>query len=349
MHSKAKSREKSAIAIVLSATALTCWASKLIADPILATGDTGAHDPSAVTMFGSSNFIYFATGQGIVSRRSNDMINWVDAPPVFATPPAWTETAVPGFTGFFWAPDVSYFDGLYHMYYAVSTFGSQVSAIGMATNVTMNPSSFQYDWVDQGPVIQSTTGNDYNAIDPSVLADTNGSVWMSLGSYNDGIYVAQINPTTGMRENSTLTRIADNSSIEASYLYQHNGYYYLFVNFGSCCMGVDSTYNIRVGRSTSITGPYFDENGVPMVSGGGTLLLGSEGRYIGPGQVGIMDDNNQYWMSYHYYDGDNDGTPTFALEQMYWSADNWPTLTVSPEPALLALLIAMPLTLRRRR
>ena len=164
---------------------------------------------------------------------------------------------MPGFTGFFWAPDVSYFDGLYHMYYAVSTFGSQVSAIGMATSPTINPSSFQYDWTDHGAVIQSTTGKDYNAIDPSVLVDTNGSVWMSFGSYVDGIYVAQINPATGMRENSTLTRVADNSSIEASYLYQHDGYYYLFVNFGMCCMGVNSTYNIRVGRSTSITGPYF--------------------------------------------------------------------------------------------
>lgn len=324
---------KSFFAAVITVLVFSFWSAALIADPLPATGDTSAHDPSALIEFGDDSFIYFATGQGIISRRSNDMIDWVDAPPVFATPPAWTETAVPGFTGFFWAPDVSYFSGEYHMYYAVSTFGSQVSAIGMATSPSINPSNPQYSWTDHGPVIQSTTGNDYNAIDPSVLVDNNGSVWMSFGSYNDGIYIAQINPNNGMRENSTLTQVADNSSIEASYLYQHDGYYYLFVNFGMCCMGVNSTYNIRVGRSTSITGPYFDENGQPMVDGGGTLLLGSEGRYIGPGQVGIMDYDNQDWMSYHYYDGDNNGAPTYALEQLNWTSDNWPTLTPVPESA----------------
>ena len=253
--------------------------------------------------------MYFATGQGIVSRVSDDMEHWTNGPVVFNTPPAWTETAVPGFTGDFWAPDVAYFDGLYHLYYAVSTFGSQVSAIGMATNTTLDSLDFsQYDWVDQGPVIESTTGSPYNAIDPDVLVDTNGSVWMTFGSYWNGIYITKLNPTTGKPISSAVTQIADNSQIEASYLYHQGDYYYLFVNFGMCCMGVDSTYNIRVGRSTSVTGPFYDENGVNMVDGGGTLLLGSEGRYIGPGQVGILAQGNVDWMSYHYYDGDNGGS-----------------------------------------
>jgi arabinan endo-1,5-alpha-L-arabinosidase len=314
-----------------------------------AMGVTGAHDPSAVTEYGSDSFIYFATGQGIVSRTSNNMINWTAGPSVFASPPSWTETAVPGFTGLFWAPDVSYFDGVYHLYYAVSTFGSQVSAIGMATSASIDPSNHNYEWVDHGPVIQSTTGSAYNTIDPSILVNTDGSVWMSFGSYWDGIYIAQINPATGMRENNTVTRVADNSQIEASYLYQHNGYYYLFVNFGMCCMGVDSTYNIRVGRSTSITGPFLDANGNPMISGGGTLLLGSEGKYIGPGQVGILDENNQYFMSYHYYDGDNDGDPTFAMDQLYWTGNNWPSLTPVPEPAWLIGVAVLPILMRRQR
>jgi arabinan endo-1,5-alpha-L-arabinosidase len=246
------------IATIFAAIFVACHPA---AAQLPATGVTGAHDPSAVTEYGSNSFIYFATGQGIVSRTSNNLTNWAAGPSVFASPPSWTETAVPGFTGLFWAPDVSYFDGEYHLYYAVSTFGSQVSAIGMATSESIDPSNHNYDWVDHGPVIQSTTGSPYNTIDPSILVNTDGSVWMSFGSYWDGIYIAQINPATGMRENNTVTRVADNSQIEASYLYQHNGYYYLFVNFGMCCDGVNSTYNIRVGRSTSITGPFLDENG----------------------------------------------------------------------------------------
>jgi autotransporter-associated beta strand protein len=316
-------------AAALAVEALAC---RSAVAQLPAYGVTGAHDPSTLLQVGDS-YMYFCTGQGILSRVSPDMEHWIAGPAVFSTPPAWTETAVPGFTGDFWAPDVSYFDGIYHLYYAVSTFGSQISAIGMATNTTLNYLDYaSYDWVDQGPVIQSTTGSLYNTIDPSILVDTNGSVYMSFGSYWNGIYITQLNPSTGKLLNSNQpTQIADNSQIEASYLYHQGNYYYLFVNFGMCCMGVDSTYNIRVGRSTSVGGPYVDENGVPMTQGGGTLLLGSEGRYIGPGQVGIMPEGNDFWMSYHYYDGDNDGTPTYALQQLYWNNQAWPTLT-APAP-----------------
>jgi autotransporter-associated beta strand protein len=292
-----------------------------------AFGVTGAHDPSTLLPT-ADGFLYFATGVGIPSRVSSDMEHWIAGPSVFSTPPAWTTTAVPGADGNFWAPDVAYFDGTYHLYYSVSTFGSQVSAIGMATNPTLNYLDFSnYHWTDQGPVIQSHVGSAYNTIDPSVLVDTNGSVWMSFGSFWNGIYLTKLDPSTGKPISSATQQIADNSMIEASYLYHQGNYYYLFVNFGQCCMGTSSTYNIRVGRSTSVSGPYLDQNGVPMTQGGGTLLLGSEGKYIGPGQIGIMPQGNVDWMSYHYYDGTNNGAPTYALQQMYWTNNSWPTLT----------------------
>jgi arabinan endo-1,5-alpha-L-arabinosidase len=321
------------------------------AAPLDLTGVTGAHDPSTLEQYATNGYIYFCTGQDIVSRTSSNMTHWNNGPAVFSTIPAWTTEAVPGFTGDFWAPEVSYFDGIYHLYYAVSTFGSQVSAIGMATNTTLNPSSPNYDWVDQGEVIGSTNGSAYNTIDPSILVQPDGTVWMTFGSYWNGIYETQLNPITGKLLNTTTTQVADNSQIEASYLYAHGGYYYLFVNFGMCCDGVDSTYNIRVGRSTSVTGPFYDQNGVPMTQGGGTLLLGTDGRYIGPGQTGIfLSTSGQYWLSDHYYDGDNNGTPTYELQQLYWTGSGWPSVTVVPEPsAIAALLFAGPLLLRRRK
>jgi autotransporter-associated beta strand protein len=307
-----------------------------------AYGETGAHDPSTLqqypTQYGTE-YIYFCTGQGILSRYSYNMENWEDGPAVFSTQPAWTSIAVPGFTGDFWAPEVSYFDGIYHLYYAVSTFGSQVSAIGMATNTTLNPLDYaDYKWVDQGEVIGSNSSTSYNAIDPSILVDPSGSVWMSYGSYFGGVFETQINPTTGKLLNNSHTLIAssatepgESSAIEASYLFHQGNYYYLFVNYGTCCDGVNSTYNIRMGRSTSVNGPYVDENGVAMTDGGGTLLLGTEGNYIGPGQIGIMPEGNVDWMSYHYYDGANNGTPTYALRQLDWTNQGWPTVTA---PAL---------------
>jgi arabinan endo-1,5-alpha-L-arabinosidase len=172
---------------------------------------------------------------------------------------------------------------------------------------------------------------------------------MTFGSYWNGIYETQLDPTTGKPLNSTMRQLADNSQIEASYLYARDGYYYLFVNFGTCCQGVNSTYNIRVGRSTSVTGPFYDQSGVPMTQGGGTLLLGTSGRYIGPGQAGIfLDTSGQYWLSNHYYDGDNNGNPTYELQPLYWTASAWPTIVVPEPSAFAALSIAAPMLLRRR-
>jgi Glycosyl hydrolases family 43/Concanavalin A-like lectin/glucanases superfamily len=304
----------------------------LPAAPSNLRGSLGTHDPSTITLC-HGRYYDFNTGQGIASKSSADKTYWVTGPAVFDNPPAWTTSAVPGFTGDFWAPDVLYFNGQYHLYYAVSTFGSQVSAIGLATNPTLDPSDPAYLWTDQGPVIQSTTGNPYNCIDPSVLFDESGNLWMSFGSFWNGIYLAQLDSTTGLRNttNLTITHLAFNAApadpIEASYLHHHGSYYYLFVNWGNCCAGIDSTYNIRVGRSPSITGPYRDRNNTLMTSGGGTLFLKTTGKYIGPGQTGILDEGGTNCFSYHYYDGNVNGTPTLDVEPLYWTPDGWPAFT----------------------
>lgn len=304
---------------------------KLCAAPPALRGSLGIHDPSAVIQC-EGRYYVFATGQGIISKSSADGIYWVTGPTVFANYPSWATSAVPGFTGYFWAPDISYFNGLYHLYYAVSTFGSQVSAIGLATNPTLNPSDPNYLWTDQGPVVQSTTGSAYNCIDPSVIFDVSSNLWMSFGSFWNGIYLVQLNPATGLlNANPMLTHLAADSAagdpIEASYLYHYGNYYYLFVNWGTCCTGINSTYNIRVGRSASVTGPFLDRNGINMLSSGGTLFLQTTGKFIAPGQIGITEVNGNTYFGYHYLDANDNGNPTFDLEPLSWTIDGWPTFT----------------------
>ncbi len=281
-------------------------------------------------------YYIFSTGQGILSKSSSDKEFWSSGPSVFTNPPSWTTNAVPGFTGIFWAPDVLFTNNQYYLYYAVSTFGSQVSAIGLVTNPTLDPTDPAYRWTDHGPVIQSTNGSAYNTIDPGVCFDTTGNLWLVFGSYWSGIYVTQLNPLTGLRlsANSPTYQLAYNSSIEASYIYHRGGYYYLFVNWGSCCSGVNSTYNIRVGRSPTITGTYLDRNGVNMVNGGGTLFLRGNGKYTGPGHVGIFQENGHELLTYHYYDANAwapeygaYGHADFDLMPLAWTADNWPLAT----------------------
>jgi beta-xylosidase len=300
------------------------------------TGNLGIHDPSTVVKQDGKYYL-FGTGQGIIAKTSNDHIAWNGARSVFPTPgnPSWTTSAVPDFTGFFWAPDIAFFNNRYHMYYSVSTFGDQTSAIGLVTNPTLNSADPNYQWTDQGAVIQSAPGNTYNAIDASIIQTPGGDVWMSFGSYVNGIYMTQLDPTTGKRitPNSPLTRVADNSSIEASYVYEHDDYYYLFVNYGTCCSGVDSTYNIRVARSTNVTGPYFDQSGRGMInSGGGTLFLGTEGQYIGPGHMGIFEEEGVEWFGYHYYNGNANGAPTYNLRTLRWTDDSWPIAGLATAP-----------------
>lgn len=283
-----------------------------------------------------NRYYIFSTGRNILSKSSADKIFWSPGPPVFTNAPSWTTNAVPGFAGIFWAPDVLFFNNQYHVYYAVSTFGSQVSAIGLVTNPTLDPTDASYHWTDQGPVIQSTNGSPYNTIDPSFVWDASANLWMAFGSYWSGIYLVQLNSLTGLRiaPASPTYQLAYNSSIEASYVYRRGSYYYLFVNWGSCCSGVNSTYNIRVGRSTAVTGPYLDRNGVSMVSNGGTLFLRGTGKFTGPGHMGILSENGREWFTYHYYDANAwapeygaYGHADFDFEPLSWTADNWPGFT----------------------
>jgi len=298
-------------------------------------GSLGIHDPSTIITCNGRYYV-FGTGGGIGSKSSADTQYWVTGPSVFTTAPSWTA----GYTGSslngFWAPEIIYFNGLYHLYYAVSTFGVNTSAIGLATNPTLDPSNSSYLWTDQGAVIASTTSSYYNCIDPSVTFDSSSNLWMSFGSFWNGIYLVQLDATTGLLNttNTTLTHLALNTAsgdpIEASYLYPYGGYYYLFVNWGTCCNNpwMTDTYKIRVGRSTTgITGPYYDRNGNNMASGGGTLFLKTTGKYTAPGQVGILNENGNYYFGYHYLDANDNGVPTFDIEPLYWTPDGWPAFT----------------------
>jgi hypothetical protein len=305
----------------------------LQAAPANLRGSLGIHDPSTIIQCNGRYYV-FGTHGGIYSKSSADKQYWVTGPSVFTNAPSWTTnysgtTSLTASLDSFWAPDVIYFNGQYYLYYAISTYASQKSAIGLATNPTLNPTDPSYSWTDQGPVITSTGGSLYNCIDPCPVFDATNGQWMSFGSYWYGIYLVQLDATTGMRNtnNTSITWLAYNTSIEASYLHYHGGYYYLFVNWGQCCAGMDSTYNIRVGRSTSITGPYYDRNNNTMTSGGGTLFLKTTGKYIGPGQIGILDEGGTDCFSYHYYDANVNGTPTLDIEPLYWTPDGWPAFT----------------------
>lgn len=299
-----------------------------------------ARDPSSIVKCQDEYWVFY-TGRGVPSYHSKDLVNWEHGPAVFQTAPEWISQNVPENRNLsYWAPDVIQVGDHYLLYYSVSTFGKMTSAIGLATNPTLNPNDPAYAWTDQGIVVQThqgQAGEAYNAIDPAIFQDSDGSLWMTFGSYWTGIKLLQLDPKTGKRlsADSNLVSLAYNESIEASYLCKHDDYYYLFVNWGTCCQGPQSSYNIRVGRSKTITGPYVDQAGVNLLKRGGTLVLPTtNGPLIGPGHSGILTANGKKWFTAHF-EGDlrMDGKATLAIMPLSWTAAGWPVATVTEAAA----------------
>ncbi|MEW6159629.1 MAG: arabinan endo-1,5-alpha-L-arabinosidase [Verrucomicrobiota bacterium] len=285
------------------------------------------HDPSTLIQC-KNEYWFFATGTGILSWRSKDLRHWDRGPRVFETVPSWITNVVAGHRGHLWAPDVIRHSGKYWLYYSISKFGVNTSAIALVSNATLDPADPEFRWEDHGIVIESARSDNFNAIDPALIQTPERELWMSFGSFWSGIKLIQLDPKTGKRiaPDSPVHTLAYTKAIEAPFIYRHKEFYYLFVNWDFCCRGVNSTYNIRIGRSQKITGPYLDRDGRDLAQGGGTLFLNTDEAFIGPGHAGIFLEDGKYWFSCHFYDGTERGSPTLAIRPMEWTADGWPAL-----------------------
>jgi arabinan endo-1,5-alpha-L-arabinosidase len=288
------------------------------------TGDLGTHDPVVFAADGS--FYLFSTGTNIGTKTSTDLLHWQATPDVFTggTRPAWLAQKVPGVSNL-WAPDISYFGGAYHLYYSVSTFEKNRSCIGHLTRASLTSGA----WADQGSVVCSnvSTKDDFNAIDPNAIVDQSGTPWLAFGSFWSGIKLIQLDQQ-GARVGDSLTALASRpnagGALEAPFVVRRCGYYYLFVSWDRCCAGVNSTYNIRVGRSAEVKGPYVDRDGKAMLQGGGTLVVAGAGRWHGPGHNAVLFSEQQAYNVYHSYDGDRNGASTLRISELVWDENGWP-------------------------
>ena len=290
------------------------------------------HDPGMAKE--GDTYYVFSTGSRVIVICSPDRVDWRWCGRVFERPPAWIGQAVPGAVDL-WAPDISFFNGEWYLYYAASTFGSPRSVIGLATNRTLDPTHPEYRWVDQGLVLESTGAENWNAIDPNRVVDEQGQPWLVFGSYWSGIQLRKLDSVTGKPDpdDPTVYPLAQRpaagpggTAIEAPFLLRRNGFYYLFASFDACCRGIQSTYNVRVGRAPAITGPYVDRAGTPLLEGGGTLLLQAYDRWRGPGHNGIYREGKTDWFVYHAYDARQAGISKLRIESLGWDAAGWPYL-----------------------
>lgn len=303
--------------------------------------DVVAHDP--VMIKEDDTYYVFTTGPGIAVWTSHDLETWKHEPPVLDPVPAWVAESIPNFQGHVWAPDISFHDGRYYLYYSVSAFGKNTSAIGLATTKTLDRSSPDFGWVDHGCVIQSYPGlTNWNAIDGNLIHDTDGTPYMAFGSFWGGLMLAELSPdrrqviedwrklqviASRARDNASSDNEAGPNAIEAPFIYQRGDYFYLFVSFDFCCRGLRSDYKVAVGRATDIRGPYVDRDGRLLTEGGGTVLIGPNADYAGIGHNGITElDGTAYFVVHGYERRSESGWPKLLIMPLEWDAEGWPSI-----------------------
>jgi arabinan endo-1,5-alpha-L-arabinosidase len=295
------------------------------------SGDIRAHDPS---MIKAGAFYYvFATGdenglgEGSVQiRRSSNMQNWEYVGTMFNALPTWIAKEI-GKVPNLWAPDVSYVNGKYLVYYAASHFGKNDSVIGLASNVTLDPNDPKYKWLDEGLVVKSRASDNWNAIDANRVVDAKGQPWLAFGSYWEGIKLRRLDAKTNKfsSQDTKLYPLASRSggAVEAASLIYQKGYYYLFVSYDTCCQGANSNYKIKMGRSKNITGPYVRRDNWPLMASDADLVLEGHDNIRGPGGQTVFNDNGTIRMVYHYYDADAFGAVKFQVETLTFGKDDW--------------------------
>lgn len=296
------------------------------------------HDP-VMAKQGDTYYLY-STGPGITFYSSKDMVNWRPEGRIFAGHPAAAKAA-PGFNDHVWAPDIQHHNGKYLLYYSVSAFGKNTSAIGVTVNKTLDPRSPDYKWEDQGIVVQSVPGRDiWNAIDSNVVEDEKGTGWMAFGSFWGGIKLVKLDrdwtrpaepqvwSTIAARERPAFVK--DDSGgpaeIEAPFIFHKDGWYYLFVSWGLCCQKEKSTYHVVVGRSRSVAGPYLDKAGKDMAMGGGSLVVQGNAAWKALGHNSAYTFDGKDFMVLHAYETKDKYLQKLKVMEMKWDGAGWPVV-----------------------
>jgi len=302
-------------------------------NPEPCSGSCEVHDPAVIRRSSDGVFFRFSTGDKIAVATADSLSGpWTEQGSVI---PDGSSIDMAGNTDL-WAPDVTEIDGTYYLFYAVSTFGSQNSAIGVSTSTTMEVGS----WVDHGATgLESSSSKLYNAIDPNLISTSSGEYFLSFGSFYDDIYQVKLSSdllkTSGDAYNLAFNSTGDHA-LEGSFIYERSGYYYLFFSAGQCCgftegdlPAAGEEYKIMVCRSTSAAGNFVDKTGKECSNGGGTEVLASHGNVYAPGGQGVMvDPSIGSVLYYHYIDtslGYSDGDARFGWNQISWS-DGWPSV-----------------------
>lgn len=247
--------------------------------------------------------------------KSKDLVNWE------FTGTAFTSATRPTFEpkGGLWAPDINYINGQYVLYYSMSVWGGEwTCGIGIATSDS--PSG---PFTDQGKLFRSNEIGVQNSIDPFFISE-DGRNYLFWGSFRGIYYIELTADGLAILPGAEKKQIAG-TAYEGVYILKNEGYYYLFASIGSCCEGVNSTYNTVVGRSDNLFGPYLNKNGQDMMNNRHVSLIKGNDRFVGTGHNSevVTDDKGKFWFLYHAVDKTNPKGRVLMLDEIQWK-DGWP-------------------------
>ena len=274
------------------------------------TGAPYIHDPSTIAECEGKYYTFGTGGGGLISEDGWSWNSGADRPGGGA------------------APDVLKIGDRYLCIYGATgggLGGGHSGRILTMWNKTLDPKSPDFKWSDAVEVCYSDGMEDQDAIDPGLLLDpTTGRLWVSYGTYFGTIRLIELDPATGFRVKGNKEKdIA--IDCEASDLMYRDGWYYLLGTHGTCCDGVNSTYNIVVGRSRSVEGPYIDNVGRDMFHGGGKMVIAAGDRVAGPGHFGrtVIDEGVEIMSCHYEADFDQGGRSVLGIRPLLWK-NGWP-------------------------
>lgn len=280
-------------------------------------------DPTIIRTEDGSFYLYATENiRNIPIYKSNDLINWEFKGTAFndSTRPVFEPK------GGLWAPDINYINGKYVMYYSMSVWGGEwTCGIGVATSDKPDG-----PFVDLGKLFISKEIGVQNSIDPFFIED-NGRNYLFWGSFR-GIYAIELaHDGLSLMPSAQKQQIAG-TAYEGVYIMKKNDFYYCFASVGSCCSGVNSTYNTVVGRSENLFGPYVDKSGKCMMDNHHEIFISANNRFVGPGHNSeiVIDECGKSWMFYHAIDKSNPRGRVLMLDEVQWN-NYWPfTQTSTP-------------------
>ncbi|NDV94492.1 arabinan endo-1,5-alpha-L-arabinosidase [Dysgonomonas sp. 521] len=248
--------------------------------------------------------------------KSDNLVDWTFAGTAF------TDATRPTFepNGGLWAPDINYINGKYVLYYSMSVWGGEWTC-GIGAAVADKPEG---PFTDKGMLFRSNEIGVQNSIDQFYIKE-GGKKYLFWGSFRGIYYIEMSDDGLSVKPDAEKKQIAG-TAFEGTYIHKKGDYYYMFASIGTCCEGANSTYELVVGRSKSLFGPYVDKTGKDMMDNGYTVVIGKSTRFAGNGHCSeiVQDKAGNDWIFYHGVDLNNPQGRVLLLDRVRWDSDNWP-------------------------